>query len=242
MVMRRHGGAGPVQTSQMQTSMYANMPWSHPPQMPLQPQSAPHAVPVQRPDGSTYFSTISTPYPMPATIPGVDVQQLLASAQSTADAHRIFQVSSVRNDEIASRGPNPFATDCVRPWGGNPGMKPYMVPPTMQQPAMRPMSDPQMRPPIIPQAPGRLQGKSSPLKCLGVCLWEVGVDTACPHMSAHESCKYLCMPSQYASTWCTRWLSDDPASCRPAYGCSLIPSTARSRGCFSCSACLSKGR
>lgn len=98
-------------------------------------------------------------YPMPASIPGIDLQDLMASAQSTLDAHRIFMVSSVRNDEIASRGPNPFAGDCSRPWGGNPGMGPYMVPPTMQQPSTQTLHDPPYTPPIMSQASGRPQGE-----------------------------------------------------------------------------------
>ena len=122
------------------------------------PQSVPASSPAQMYDSSALLGAASAPYPMPAAIPGIDLQSLMASAQGPLDAHRVFVVSSVRNDEIASRGPNPFASDCSRPWAGNPGLGPYLVPPTVQQPSTRPMPDPPVRSPIVPQASSRPQG------------------------------------------------------------------------------------
>ena len=143
----------------MQTTMYLNgMPGLDVPPLALQPQSAP----VQGQESFTWPVGTLASYPMPASIPGIAPQDLMASAQSTLDAHRIFMVSSVRNDEIASRGPNPFASDCSRPWGGgNPGMGPYMVPPTMQQPITRPLPGPPFKPHIASQASGHPQGEGA---------------------------------------------------------------------------------
>lgn len=120
----------------MQTSMYLGGPPAQPnaPREAPSAQEGPSLLPGQAHDSTDSSSCQpgmrSLEYPVSAAIPGIHPQDYIIASQGPLDAHRVFLVSSVRNDEIASLGPNPFASDRSRPWGGDPAMNPYLVPPS----------------------------------------------------------------------------------------------------------------
>lgn len=148
----------------MQTSMYlSGAPGSLVPPGTLQPQEGPATLQVQNHEtaGSVTPSVRMPEYPVSAAVPGIHPQDYMISAQGPLDAHQVFLVSSVRNDEIATCGPDPFASDRSRPWGGDPAMRPYMVPPTMQHASMQPQLQQPLGPPLTAQAFSHSHGEVS---------------------------------------------------------------------------------
>lgn len=111
-------------------------------------------------DGRLSFSTHparrSTGHPVSAAVPG----RLITTAHGSLDSNQMFVVSSVRNDEIAFHGPNPFASDSARPWAGESGMGPYLAAPSMQHPDARLQAEGAPLLASRAHAPGRLNGAS----------------------------------------------------------------------------------
>lgn len=93
---------------------------------------------------------------MSAAVPG----RLITTAHGSLDSNQMFVVSSVRNDEIAFHGPNPFASDSARPWAGESGMGPYLAAPSMQHPDARLQAEGAPLLASRAHAPGRLNGAS----------------------------------------------------------------------------------
>ena len=93
---------------------------------------------------------------MSAAVPG----RLTTTAHGSLDSNQMFVVSSVRNDEIAFHGPNPFASDSARPWAGESGMGPYLAAPSMQHPDARLQAEGAPLLASKAHASGRLNGAS----------------------------------------------------------------------------------
>ena len=127
----------------------------------LEPQSgARYYRQHQDAEGRISFSTHTARrfagHSVPAAVPG----RVITTAHGSLDSNQMFVVSSVRNDEIAFHGPNPFASNSARPWAGESGMKPHLAAPSMQPPDARAQAE---SPPLLASkahAPGRLNGAS----------------------------------------------------------------------------------